>query len=94
MLTVKYPPPPAHPRTLQTYGIYAGCVLTTTAINTLRFEHVGFITDLGAYWHFAGALAVIVAIPIITMQHADANWVFTAFETQYVTETYNIDNKL
>ncbi len=41
---------------------------------------MGYITEMGAWWTFIGALIVIIAIPIITVDHAEPHWVFRAFE--------------
>ena len=62
-------------------------------INSLRFEHVGFITEVGAWWTIIGAAIVIIAIPCITVEHASPHWVFRSFETDLGKES-GINNPL
>ncbi|KAG2436300.1 hypothetical protein HXX76_006611 [Chlamydomonas incerta] len=62
------------------FGIYSACLFTTAVINSLRFEHVGFITEIGAWWTIIGVTIVIIAIPCITVEHATTEWVFRKFE--------------
>ncbi|GIL93046.1 hypothetical protein Vretifemale_20527 [Volvox reticuliferus] len=68
------------PDNKQFMGIYTGCLVLTATINSLRFEHVGIITEFGAFWTFIGVLIVTIAIPCITVDHATPNWVFRKFE--------------
>ncbi|GLI62318.1 hypothetical protein VaNZ11_004926 [Volvox africanus] len=68
------------PSNKQFMGIYTGCLLLTATINSLRFEHVGIITELGAFWTIFGVLILIIGIPCITVDHATPTWVFRKFE--------------
>ncbi|KXZ54383.1 hypothetical protein GPECTOR_5g461 [Gonium pectorale] len=69
-----------YPNHKQFFGIYAACLFTTATINSLRFEHVGLITEVGAWWTIVGVVVVIIAIPCITVDHASTPWVFRKFE--------------
>lgn len=60
--------------------------LPQATVNSLRFEHIGFITEFGAWWTIIGVLIVIIAIPAISREHADAEWVFRKFESQLAEE--------
>ncbi|GIL66299.1 hypothetical protein Vafri_19898 [Volvox africanus] len=75
------------PNNKQFMGIYTGCLVLTATINSLRFEHVGTITEFGALWTIFGVLIVIIAIPCITVDHATTNWVFRKFEKDAAAES-------
>ncbi|GFR47638.1 hypothetical protein Agub_g9380 [Astrephomene gubernaculifera] len=70
------------PNNKQFMGIYTACLVLTASVNSLPFEHVGAITELGAWWTIIGVVLVIVVVPCVTPQHATSEWVFRKFETQ------------
>ncbi|GLC56117.1 hypothetical protein PLESTB_001066200 [Pleodorina starrii] len=68
------------PNNKQFMGIYTACLIITATINSLKFEHVGWITELGAYWTIVGTFILIIAIPCVAVDHASPHWVFRKFE--------------
>lgn len=54
---------------------------------------MSFITDVGAAWTILGTIIVMIAIPCIATEHADAKFVFTAFKTE-VPKSLGIDSGL
>ncbi|KAG2482254.1 hypothetical protein HYH03_018798 [Edaphochlamys debaryana] len=75
------------PTKQQFFGIYTGCLITTAVINSLPFEHVGFITEIGAWWTLIGVFTVIIAIPCISTERATPEWVFRKFEGDLAKES-------
>lgn len=71
----------------QFFAIYTGCLLSSCLTNSLKFKHVSFYTELGAWFTIIGVVVVMVAIPIIATEKADAKWVFTAFDASVANDS-------
>lgn len=57
--------------------VYGGILIVHGLLNNFGVRLVAFLSDVSAWWHILGVLAIVLALALIPTHHASASFVFT-----------------
>ncbi|GAA0158234.1 hypothetical protein LIER_15317 [Lithospermum erythrorhizon] len=62
-------------------ALHAGILLTHAVLNSLSISWLSFFGKVAAAWNILGVFILMIIIPVVTPDRADAKFVFTHFNT-------------